>query len=154
METYAAVHPVAPGPSGLRRASETAEEPGEEGRLVAKFRSADVDRVVAWYVVAIGPRHQPADAHVTLQYLADAEFGAERRGAGDYQVFLIGAGDYETIVVEFIEVELEALDVAVLSDVDGISFTFFNAKDVVRHPLVQKVVRAYEDFDREQGDDR
>jgi phosphate starvation-inducible PhoH-like protein len=36
----------------------------------------------------------------------------------------------------------------VLSKVDGISFTFFNARDVVRHPLVQRVVRAYEDFDR------
>jgi phosphate starvation-inducible PhoH-like protein len=36
----------------------------------------------------------------------------------------------------------------VLSRVDGISFTFFNARDVVRHPLVQRVVRAYEDFDR------
>jgi phosphate starvation-inducible PhoH-like protein len=36
----------------------------------------------------------------------------------------------------------------VLSRVDGIGFTFFNARDVVRHPLVQRVVRAYEDFDR------
>ena len=32
----------------------------------------------------------------------------------------------------------------VLKDVDGISFTFFNAKDVVRHPLVQRVIQAYE----------
>ena len=32
----------------------------------------------------------------------------------------------------------------VLRDVDGISFTIFTAKDVVRHPLVQRIVRAYE----------
>ena len=32
----------------------------------------------------------------------------------------------------------------VLRNVDGISFTFFNSKDVVRHPLVQRIVRAYE----------
>ena len=32
----------------------------------------------------------------------------------------------------------------VLKDVDGISFTFFTAHDVVRHPLVQRIVRAYE----------
>jgi len=32
----------------------------------------------------------------------------------------------------------------ILKDVDGISFTFFNAKDVVRHPLVQRVIQAYE----------
>ena len=33
--------------------------------------------------------------------------------------------------------------VEVLRDVDGISFTFFEARDVVRHPLVAKIVRAY-----------
>ncbi|MEZ5462532.1 PhoH family protein [Dokdonella sp.] len=32
----------------------------------------------------------------------------------------------------------------VLREVEGISFTFFNSKDVVRHPLVQRIVRAYE----------
>jgi phosphate starvation-inducible PhoH-like protein len=35
----------------------------------------------------------------------------------------------------------------VLKDVDGISFTFFTAKDVVRHPLVQRIVTAYERVD-------
>jgi phosphate starvation-inducible PhoH-like protein len=34
--------------------------------------------------------------------------------------------------------------VDVLHEVDGVSFTFFTAKDVVRHPLVQRIVRAYE----------
>src|SRR6201991_2343667 len=34
--------------------------------------------------------------------------------------------------------------IEVLKDVDGISFTFFTARDVVRHPLVQRIVRAYE----------
>jgi phosphate starvation-inducible PhoH-like protein len=34
--------------------------------------------------------------------------------------------------------------IEVLHDVHGISFTFFTAKDVVRHPLVQRIVRAYE----------
>lgn len=34
--------------------------------------------------------------------------------------------------------------VEVLKDVDGISFTFFEARDVVRHPLVAKIVRAYD----------
>lgn len=34
--------------------------------------------------------------------------------------------------------------IEVLSEVDGIGFTFFQAKDVVRHALVQKVIRAYE----------
>jgi phosphate starvation-inducible protein PhoH and related proteins len=34
--------------------------------------------------------------------------------------------------------------IEVLREVEGISFTFFTAKDVVRHPLVQRIVRAYE----------
>jgi len=34
--------------------------------------------------------------------------------------------------------------IEVLRDVDGISFTFFTSRDVVRHPLVAKIVRAYE----------
>ncbi|MHB8448472.1 MAG: PhoH family protein [Rudaea sp.] len=40
--------------------------------------------------------------------------------------------------------------VEVLREVDGINFTFFTAKDVVRHPLVQRIVRAYEQ--RENSD--
>lgn len=32
----------------------------------------------------------------------------------------------------------------ILQDVEGIGFTFFTAKDVVRHPLVQRVIEAYE----------
>lgn len=34
----------------------------------------------------------------------------------------------------------------VLRDVDGISFTHFSSRDVVRHPLVQKIVEAYAAF--------
>jgi len=41
--------------------------------------------------------------------------------------------------------------VEVLRDVDGISFTFFLAKDVVRHPLVQRIVGAYDQFDRDKA---
>jgi phosphate starvation-inducible PhoH-like protein len=40
----------------------------------------------------------------------------------------------------------------ILAKVDGISFTFFNARDVVRHPLVLRIVNAYDDHDRGQGE--
>ena len=36
----------------------------------------------------------------------------------------------------------------VLQDVKGVSFTYFTPKDVVRHQLVQRIVRAYEENDR------
>lgn len=38
--------------------------------------------------------------------------------------------------------------IEVLKDVDGIGFTFFQAEDVVRHSLVQKVIVAYENAER------
>jgi phosphate starvation-inducible PhoH-like protein len=34
--------------------------------------------------------------------------------------------------------------IEVLRGVEGVAFTFFNARDVVRHPLVQRIVQAYE----------
>jgi len=34
--------------------------------------------------------------------------------------------------------------VDVLKDVEGVSFVFFTARDVIRHPLVQRIVKAYE----------
>jgi len=38
---------------------------------------------------------------------------------------------------------IEAIDI--LKDVEGISFVHFDETDVVRHHLVQRIVRAYED---------
>jgi len=41
----------------------------------------------------------------------------------------------------------------VLAKVEGISFTFFSARDVVRHPLVQRIVSAYDRHDQDtEGD--
>ena len=40
----------------------------------------------------------------------------------------------------------------VLKDVEGISFTFFTAKDVVRHPLVQRIVTAYERIEKNNNE--
>jgi len=35
----------------------------------------------------------------------------------------------------------------ILKGIEGISFMYFTDKDVVRHPLVQKIVQAYERFE-------
>jgi phosphate starvation-inducible PhoH-like protein len=40
----------------------------------------------------------------------------------------------------------------VLRGVDGISFSFFGARDVVRHPLVARIVRAYDARDDQAAD--
>lgn len=48
------------------------------------------------------------------------------------------------------------LDVAtrVLSGVDEIAFCNLTSKDVVRHPLVQKIVKAYEDYEEKENRQR
>ncbi|OIN07059.1 PhoH family protein [Oceanisphaera psychrotolerans] len=44
--------------------------------------------------------------------------------------------------------------IEVLTGVDGLSFNFFRAEDVVRHPVVARIVRAYEAFDDKQKRDQ
>ena len=42
----------------------------------------------------------------------------------------------------------------VLQGVDGLSFNFFESKDVVRHPVVARIVQAYEAFDARQASEK
>lgn len=41
----------------------------------------------------------------------------------------------------------------ILKEVRGIAFTHFLSEDVVRHPLVQKIINAYEDYEQVQADE-
>jgi phosphate starvation-inducible PhoH-like protein len=43
--------------------------------------------------------------------------------------------------------------IEVLRGVEGISFTFFTTRDVVRHPLVQRIVAAYEAYESTHASD-
>ena len=40
---------------------------------------------------------------------------------------------------------MEAVDV--VRNVEGLSFVYFSERDVVRHSLVQRIIRAYEEYD-------
>ena len=44
----------------------------------------------------------------------------------------------------------------ILKGVEGISFSFFDGEDVVRHPLVKRIIKAYEldDEERERREQR
>jgi phosphate starvation-inducible PhoH-like protein len=40
----------------------------------------------------------------------------------------------------------------ILAGVEGVAFDYFSSRDVVRHPLVQRIVEAYEAHDEDAGD--
>ena len=42
----------------------------------------------------------------------------------------------------------------ILSDVEGLAFVMLSEKDVVRHELVQRIIRAYERYEKTQGNRR
>ena len=63
----------------------------------------------------------------------------------------IGFGSTAVITGDVTQVDLPRGNISglrqaadILRQVDGISFIFFNARDVVRHPLVQRIVSAYD----------
>lgn len=42
----------------------------------------------------------------------------------------------------------------ILRDIDGIEFVYLTDADVVRHPLVKKIIRAYDRFEKEEKEER
>ncbi len=52
--------------------------------------------------------------------------------------------------------QASGLDVAikVLKPIDDIAFCYLTSQDVVRHPLVQKIVKAYDDYEEKQEKDK
>lgn len=73
----------------------------------------------------------------------------------------IGFGSKVVITGDSTQKDLPAgavsgLDVAVnvVKNIDDISICTLTSKDVVRHPLVQKIVKAYEDFEKKSGSPR
>ena len=71
----------------------------------------------------------------------------------------IGFGSTAVVTGDMTQIDLpkhqksglkDALEV--LRGVDGISFTFFESRDVVRHPLVAKIVNAYDARDAKDAD--
>ncbi|BCG64839.1 MAG: phosphate starvation-inducible protein PhoH and related proteins [Methyloprofundus sp.] len=70
----------------------------------------------------------------------------------------VGFGSTAVITGDITQIDLPNANMSglkhvlkVLKEVNGISFTFFSAKDVVRHPLVQRIVVAYENYERAQN---
>jgi len=73
----------------------------------------------------------------------------------------IGFGSTAVITGDVTQIDLPARQssglkqaVGILKRVEGISFTWFSARDVVRHPMVQRIVEAYDTAEtRDQADE-
>jgi phosphate starvation-inducible PhoH-like protein len=72
----------------------------------------------------------------------------------------IGFGSTAVVTGDITQIDLPRKSVSgmkhalrILAEVEGISFTWFTASDVVRHPMVQHIVEAYDREARESDDD-
>ena len=110
-----------------------------------------VDRLIERNVIEVAPL-----AYMRGRTLNDAFIildEAQNTSLEQMKMFLtrIGFGSTAVVTGDVTQTDLPRGEqsglrhvIEVLKDVDGISFTFFQAKDVVRHPLVQRIVHAYE----------
>lgn len=78
---------------------------------------------------------------------------AQNSSVEQMKMFLtrIGFGSHAVVTGDITQIDLPNDQLSglknamqILEDVEGIGFTFFTPRDVVRHPLVQRIVEAYE----------
>ncbi|MCH7505844.1 MAG: PhoH family protein [Proteobacteria bacterium] len=78
------------------------------------------------------------------------------------QMFLtrIGFGSTAVVTGDITQIDLPRKSMSglkhalgILSDVKGVSFSYFAAADVVRHPMVQHIVEAYDAESKDSGED-
>ena len=115
-----------------------------------------VDKLMERNVIEVAPLAYMRGRTLNESYIILDE--AQNTTVEQMKMFLtrIGFGSTAVITGDITQVDLPKNTrsglrhvIEVLKDVEGISFAFFQAKDVVRHPLVQKVVTAYEKYERD-----
>ena len=118
-----------------------------------------VDNLIEHNVIEVAPLAYMRGRTLNESYIILDE--AQNTTVEQMKMFLtrIGFGSTAVITGDVTQIDLpqstrsglrQVIDV--LKDVDGISFTFFQARDVVRHPLVQRVVEAYEDYEQHEDE--
>ena len=75
------------------------------------------------------------------------------KGSIQMKMFLtrIGFGSHAVVTGDITQIDLPPEQksglkhaASILDEVDGVAFTFFSPRDIVRHPLVRRIVEAYE----------
>lgn len=83
---------------------------------------------------------------------------AQNTSVEQMKMFLtrIGFGSHAVVTGDITQIDLPSGQQSglknateVLKNIEGVAFTYFTRKDVVRHQLVQRIVKAYEDSDQE-----
>ena len=133
-----------------------------------------VNKLIERNVIEVAPLAYMRGRTLNNAYIILDE--SQNTTAAQMKMFLtrIGFGSTAVITGDITQIDLPRGErsglvqvMNVLRGVDGISFTRFSSKDVVRHPLVQKIVDAYASYqepeertggrgdrDRSVGDDR
>jgi len=110
-----------------------------------------VGRLIEQNVIEIAPLAYMRGRTLNEAYIILDE--AQNTTVEQMKMFLtrIGVGSTAVVTGDTTQVDLPATQrsglshaVGLLRGIEGISVTEFEARDVVRHPLVQKIVRAYE----------
>ena len=121
-----------------------------------------VDRLIEKNVIEVAPLAYMRGRTLNNSFIILDE--SQNTTQEQMKMFLtrIGFGSTAVITGDITQVDLprgtrsglvSAVDV--LDGVNGIGFTWFSAKDVVRHPLVQRIVQAYDRYDqRNQGSNK
>jgi len=117
-----------------------------------------VDKLIERNVIEVAPLAYMRGRTLNDSYIILDE--AQNTTVEQMKMFLtrIGFGSTAVVTGDVTQVDLPKNTrsglrhvVEVLKDVKGVSFTFFQARDVVRHPLVQKVVVAYEAYEKTES---
>jgi len=119
-----------------------------------------VEKLIARHVIEVAPLAYMRGRTLNHAFVILDE--AQNTTPQQMKMFLtrVGFGSRAVITGDITQTDLpghrtsglqQVLDI--LRPVEGIGFTHFTARDVVRHPLVQNIVEAYEDYERKHPQD-
>ncbi|MCY4046079.1 MAG: PhoH family protein, partial [Cellvibrionales bacterium] len=118
-----------------------------------------VDKLIEKHVIEIAPLAYMRGRTLNNAFIILDESQNTTREQMKMFLTRIGFGSTAVITGDVTQVDLPKgvhsglkHSLEVLENVEGISFTFFASKDVVRHKLVQRIVDAYDVFDQSQSD--
>lgn len=120
-----------------------------------------VDKLIEKHVIEIAPLAYMRGRTLNNAFIILDESQNTTREQMKMFLTRIGFGSTAVITGDVTQVDLPKgvhsglkHSLGVLEKVEGISFTFFASKDVVRHKLVQRIVDAYDVFDQSQSDSK